>query len=405
MRYNYYFVFVISQIIDSVYGINYVLLPKNDFSSLNYEYFNKEHNIDLLASIGDLQVYKTTADNYQVYSSTLNDLFYVEIDQKYSVVPMDVKLDNVVWVAGEGETQFVMSSKNDEFPWHLDRISKRDLPLNGSYPYDKKGSCHSNNNVTIHTYVVDTGVDVTHSEFEENIEFLENFTGDDISTDCNSHGTFCSSIIGGSRFGVCKDAKLFGVKVLDCEGSGTTSGVIGGMNYVYNKHLQLSKDDPSLRSIMSMSLGGGYSAIMNRVVEKMVRDSNTFYVVVAAGNENNDACKTSPASARGIFSVMASDRHDKRAYFSNWGMCAQIYAPGVNVNGAVLDNRTAVLSGTSFSAPNVAGVMNHYLDMYPELNMEGLLRLMLNDSSNGKIKGNKKNTDNLLVYVHREHHE
>lgn len=381
--------------------LNYILVPKQQLSSFNLGYFNKEHNVELLAEVGDLTVYKTSAENYNVFASTFNDLFEVEIDQLYKVVPMNNE-ENVVWVQKPGQSQFVMQKPRDEFPWHLDRISKRDLPLNGSYPYWKPGTCHRNNNITIHTYIVDTGVDVEHSEFGGKIEFLENFTDDDIARDCNSHGTFCSSVIGGKTFGVCKDAKMFGVKVLDCEGSGSTSGVIAGMNYVYNKHLELSKTNPRIRSIMSMSLGGGYSAIMNRVVEKMVQESDTFYVVVAAGNENSDSCNTSPASARGIFSVMASDRNDRRAYFSNWGRCSQLYAPGVNVQGAVLNDRTAVLSGTSFSAPNVAGVMNHYLDLHPELNMAELMKMMLNDASKNKIENNKRDTSNLFVYVNRD---
>lgn len=390
--------------IKNVTATNFVLVPKGEYvSTFNYVHFNREHNVKQLANVGDLQVYYVSAENYNTFASTFNDLFEVEIDQEYKVVPMPANnAEDVAWVQKPGETQFVLSQRTGEFPWHLDRISKRDLPLNGSYPYSERGTCHRNNNITIHTYIVDTGVDVDHSEFGGTIEFLENFSGDDIARDCNSHGTFCSSVIGGKNFGVCKDAKMFGVKVLDCQGSGSTSGVIAGMNYVYNKHLELSEKDPRVRSIMSMSLGGGYSAIMNRVVEKMVTESDTFYVVVAAGNENSDACRTSPASAKGIFSVMASDRNDKRAYFSNWGMCSQLYAPGVNVEGAVLNDRTAVMSGTSFSAPNVAGAMNHYLDQFPYLNMAGLMKKMLKDGSLDKISKNYRNTPNVLLYINRD---
>lgn len=386
--------------------VNYVLVPKGEYSTFNYQYFNLEHNVKTLATVGDLNVYSVSAENYNSFASTFNDLFEVEIDQVYKVVPVPVESGRRAWIQNPGQLHFQMVDDNTrnagEFPWHLDRISKRDLPLNGSYPYSDRGSCHRNNNITIHTYIVDTGVDVDHSEFGGTIQFLENFTDDDIPRDCNSHGTFCSSVIGGKTFGVCKDAKMFGVKVLDCQGSGSTSGVIAGMNYVYNKHIELSKTDPRVRSIMSMSLGGGYSAIMNRVVEKMVTESDTFYVVVAAGNENSNACRTSPASAKGIFSVMASDRNDKRAYFSNWGMCSQLYAPGVNIEGAVLNDQTAVMSGTSFSAPNVAGVMNHYLDQFPHLNMAGLMKKMLKDASLDKISKNYRNTPNVLLYINRE---
>jgi subtilisin family serine protease len=126
-----------------------------------------------------------------------------------------------------------------------------------------------------------------------------------------------------------------------------------------------------------------------------------FYVVVAAGNEDNDACKVSPASANGVLTVMASDRDDTRAYFSNYGKCADIYAPGVDIESSIPNGRTAVYSGTSMACPAVAGVLNHYIDMYPELNMKQLRDKLIKDSNKGMIKNNKRGTGDYLVYIDR----
>lgn len=380
-----------------------ILTPKNErLSSFNFVSFAKEHEIKHLATIGDLTLYKTTLYNYNLYINTFDQLFEVEKEQIYTVPNfknIQDRNENIVYIQEPGELKFEIK---EYVPWHLDRISKRHLPLNGSYPYSEHSSCHKNPNIEIETVVVDTGV-ANHIEFGDNQPvFLENFSGDNINKDCNSHGTFCSSQIGGLISGVCKSAKLFAVKVLDCDGSGSTSGVIAGMDYTFNRHIQREKGNLKLRTIMSMSLGGGKSIALNRVVEKMVTTSDTFYVVVASGNENNDACNTSPASAHGIITANAMDKYDKRAYFSNYGKCTDIYSPGVSNYGAVLDNKYAVESGTSFSTPILAGVMNHYLDSDPSLNMKRLKEKILSDATKDTIIGNKKQTSNLMVYIHRE---
>ena len=377
-----------------------ILTPKkHQVHSFNFVSFNSEHNVDQLASVGDFTLYKTDSNNYLKYKNTFNDLFDVEEEQVYSVPHVTHQSDNLLFVQEPGRLDFKVQTS---VPWHLDRISKRSLPLDGTYAYNTPGSCHRNPNVDIETYVVDTGVQ-THIEFGDNQPtFLENFSGDNIDEDCNSHGSFCSSQIGGLNVGVCKDAKLFAVKVLTCEGSGSTSSVIAGMDYVFKRHLQREKENPKVRSIMSMSLGGGKSLAMNRVVEKMVKMSDTFYIVVASGNENQIAENTSPASARGILTANAMDKNDQRAYFSNYGKSTHIYSPGVSNYGAVLDNKYAVESGTSFSTPILAGIMNHFLDMHPSLNMKQLKEKILSDATKDTIKGNPKNTPNLMVYLFRE---
>ena len=384
-----------------VQASNVILIPnENQLHTFDFNSFNVEHSVRDLASVGDLSLYKTDSDNYFKYKNTFDHLFYVEEEQVYTVNPtVHESYDNLLFVQEPGNLEFKIQ---ESVPWHLDRLSKRHLPLNNNYDYNTPGSCHKNSEVEIHTYVVDTGVDQSHPEFEGRAEFLENFTGDNEDYDGNSHGTHCAGIIGSKTYGVCKDSKIFGVKVLDSQGSGSTSGVIAGMNYAFNRHLKNEKKNPNVRSIISMSLGGGFSAAMNRAVEKMVRTSNTFYIVVAAGNENQNACRTSPASAGGILTVMAMGRDDQRAYFSNYGKCCSIYGTGVEVKSTIPGGKTAVYSGSSMSAPEIVGVLNHYIDRFPNMNMIQIKEKMLEDATKDTIEGNPKNTPNLMSYIHRE---
>jgi len=398
---SFTFSFLTILLIGFAQPLNYILVPKEHYVyTFNYNAFAQEHHLEVLATIDDLTLYKTHSIIYDLFTDTFEELFDIEEEQVYSVNPKFVENENenVVFVQQPGEFRFKLQ---ESVPWHLDRISKRHLPLDGSYAYSESGSCHRNSEVEIETYVVDTGCDVTHPEFEGRAEFLENFTGDGDDFDGNSHGTHCSGLIGSTTYGVCKDAKLKCVKVLDSQGSGTTSGVIAGMDYVFKRHLEREKENPKVRSIISMSLGGGYSRIMNRVVEKMVKKSDTFYIVVAAGNEAKDVKSTSPASARGILTVMAMGRDDKRAYFSNYGPTASLYSTGVEVKSTIPGGKTAIYSGTSMATPALVGVLNHYLDMYPHLNMKQIKEKIFSDATKDTIIGNPKNTPNLMVFLKR----
>lgn len=378
---------------------NLILLPKYDLMVLDL--FVEEHNIKNLVEIDDFVLYQMNVNDYKLFSESINELFEVEQEQVYKIDPIKGENTNVVFVPEPAEFGFGFA-EFETIPWNLDRISKRHLPLNDNYPYSESGSCFRNSNITINTYIVDTGIDETHPEFESRAKFLENFTGDNEDFDGNNHGTHCAGSIGSKTYGVCKDSHLFGVKVLDASGAGSTSGVLAGMNYVYNLHQKQSKENPNIRSIISMSLGGGYSKAMNKVVENMVTRSDTFYIVVASGNENQDACNTSPASALGILTVNAMDKYDNRAYFSNYGKCTDIYMPGVDIQSTIPGGKTAVYSGTSMSTPNLVGVLNHYLDMYPNLNMKAIKEKIFEDATKDTITGNPDRTNNLLGYLYRD---
>ena len=387
--------YLIFCILSFIYSQSLILTPKKNLDSFtNMENFADEHNLVSFATIEDLTFYKIKQKDYNTFSNTLNDLFYVEKEQIYTTQEnkyMSTKNnDNLKLLTFESNT-----------PWHLDRISKKNLPLDGSYKYDTAGSCHKNKDIQIDTYVIDTGIDVDHPEFEGRATWLANFV-DSTNKDCHSHGTHCAGLVGSKTYGVCKDARLFAIKVLDCDGSGSTSSVISGIEHAYKRHLiNTKKSDKKVRSIVSMSLGGGFSRALNMAVKSTLKSSG-FYFAAAAGNENQDACNTSPAGVKEIFTVMASDKNDNKAYFSNYGKCADIYSPGVSIISTIPGGQSAVYSGTSMATPIHVGVINHYIDQYPFLNMKDLKEKMLNDATKDKIQGNPNNTNNLFVYLQHD---
>lgn len=365
---------------------NVILVPKQSYQVQNLltnEFLN-EHNIYTLATFDDLVIYKTSVYNYNTFENTFNNMFYIEEDQTITVSQQV----NFILMPGDAE-------------WHLDRITKKNLPLDGHWLYSDIGSCHRNKSIQINTYIIDTGIDVNHPEFEGRAEWLANFAGDSQDYDGNSHGTHCAGLVGSKTYGSCRDSKLYAVKVLDNRGSGSLTGVIKGIEFVYNHHNNLYKTNENIKSIASMSLGGGYSRALNMAVENCIKNSKTLLFVVAAGNDNKNACNYSPASASGVLTVMAMNKDNSKAYFSNFGECAHIYSPGVQILSTVPDGGTAIYSGTSMATPILAGVLNHYIDMYPDMNMEQIKQKLLEDSVFDVITKNPTNTTNSMVYLHR----
>ena len=231
--------------------------------------------------------------------------------------------------------------------WGLTRISERALNLDGIYKYPSTAG----RGVT--AYILDTGIQTTNADFGGRSSWGTNVVDRD-NRDCNGHGTHVAGTIGGTRYGVAKLATLVGVKVLNCQGSGTMAGIVAGVNWVTEHHV-------AGKSVANMSLGGGKTPAVNDAVNHMV-DSGVF-ASVAAGNNNGDACNYSPAGASGAVTVAASDNADRKATFSNWGRCVDVYAPGVAITSDWIgsDTATNTISGTSMAAPHVAGVAALYL--------------------------------------------
>jgi subtilisin family serine protease len=279
--------------------------------------------------------------------------------------------------------------------WGIVRTSGRNLNLNGKYDYpdDAVGEL-------VTAYVIDTGILTTHVEFQTDgpsrAKWGGNFVDQD-NTDGNGHGTHCAGTIGGKTYGMAKNVRLVAVKVLNKQGSGSTAGVINGVDFAAK---QAALDGTP--SLGSMSLGGGKSAALNAAVDAAATSDPPLHMIVAAGNDNKDAANVSPASSDFAICVAASDNTDKKATFSNWGPKVAIYGPGVGITSAWIGSNTATntISGTSMACPHVAGQVAKYLQLNTKATVSVVKGWLKDQSSKGIItNGAIGGTPNNLLFA------
>jgi serine protease len=267
-------------------------------------------------------------------------------------------------------------------PWGLDRVDQRSRPLNGRYEYGSTGA-------GVNVYILDTGIRTTHVDFGGRAYGAFTSISDSFGTsDCNGHGTHVASTVAGATWGVAKQARVYSVRVLACNGSGTTSGVIAGVNWVTQYHIK--------PAVANMSLGGGASTALDDAVRASINAGVTY--VVAAGNENVDACTRSPARVNTAITVANSTIDDIRASSSNWGSCVNLFAPGTSITAAYHTSNTAIatLSGTSMAAPHVAGAAALRLQVVPWSTPSSVSSYMAGNASPGRISDRKGSPDRLL---------
>jgi subtilisin family serine protease len=268
--------------------------------------------------------------------------------------------------------------------WGLDRIDQRNRPLNGTYVYNWTGS-------GVRAYVIDTGIRTTHTQFGGRAAVSADFVGDGRNgQDCNGHGTHVSGTIGGSTYGVAKSVSLRAVRVLNCQGSGTTSGVISGVNWVAANR--------QLPAVANMSLGGGASSALDTAVNNAINAGVVF--AVAAGNENQNACNVSPARTAAAITVGSTTSTDARSSFSNFGTCVDIFAPGSSITSAwaTSDTATNTISGTSMATPHVAGVAALYLQGHTTASAATVRNAIVNGATTNVITGAGTGSPNRLLY-------
>ncbi|MCA1590271.1 MAG: S8 family peptidase [Acidobacteria bacterium] len=268
--------------------------------------------------------------------------------------------------------------------WGLDRIDQRDRPVDGNYTYTATGS-------GVNAYIIDTGIRRTHTEFGSRAFVGYDSIGDGQNTnDCNGHGTHVAGTVGGSVYGVAKNVRLYAVRVLNCSGSGSNSGVIAGVDWVTANHVK--------PAVANMSLGGGASSAIDNAVANSVAAGVTY--AVAAGNSNANACNYSPARAESAITVGSTTNTDERSSFSNYGACVDIFAPGSSITSAWYTSNTATntISGTSMASPHVAGVAALYLQTDPSASPATVADAILDSASSGKLSSIGTGSPNLLLY-------
>ena len=296
---------------------------------------------------------------------------------------------NVAFVEEDGIVRAVTTQNNA--PWGLDRIDQRDRPLNGTYVYEPTGS-------GVTAYVIDTGIRITHTQFGGRaVNGTDTIDGDSVAQDCNGHGTHVAGTIGGSTYGVAKSVSLVAVRVLNCQGSGTVSSVVGGVDWVTGHHT-------SGPAVANMSLGGGASSTIDNAVQASINDGVGY--AVAAGNGSfpfggSNACNSSPARLPAALTVGATNTSDAKPSFSNYGSCLDLFAPGDAIisawNGS--DSDTNTISGTSMASPHVAGTAALYLQGSPSSSPATVHAAIVNNATTGRLSSIGSGSPNRLLYM------
>ena len=308
------------------------------------------------------------------FSATLPDAALAGLRRDGAVAY--VEQDRVVRVA---DTQLHPPS------WGLDRVDQRNRPLDMSYT-NPSGAAD------VTAYIIDTGIRITHQDFggraSHGIDTVDN---DFDASDCNGHGTHVAGTLGGASYGVAKSVNLVAVRVLNCSGSGTFAGVVAGVDWVTG--------NAAHPAVANMSLGGGPSPALDDAVRSSIASGVTYSI--AAGNSSSDACGFSPARVTEAITVGYTDINDNRSSFSNFGVCLDLFAPGVSITSAwwTSDSATNTISGTSMAAPHVGGAAAMVLAAQPWLSPAEVRDTLVGTATPDVVPNPGAGSPNLMLYV------
>jgi subtilisin family serine protease len=291
------------------------------------------------------------------------------------------------------QPMYALDTQSPTPSWGLDRIDQTALPLNSTFTATAKG-------VGVDAYIVDTGIYSTHSEFIGRLAsgFTAIVDGNG-TNDCNGHGTHVAGTTAGTTYGIAKSATLIPVRVLSCTGSGSTSGVIAGLDWIVANHVA------GKPAVANLSLGGGASTALDTAVQNVINDG--VVMAVAAGNDGLNACNYSPARAVNAVTVGATgafytgETTDTRSGYSNFGTCLDIFAPGSNIVSSWMGGTTTTntISGTSMATPHVAGVAAVLFGRYPTSTPAQIAAMLRNSATPNVVLSAGTGSPNYLLYL------
>ncbi|MBX3714270.1 MAG: S8 family serine peptidase [Lysobacter sp.] len=357
----------------------YIVVLKDNAASLASE----RNNLSRVSTVARSMATQHRARLVHSYQNVLRGFVVKADDKSLARLLADPR---VAYVEEDGIVSIAATQTNAT--WGLDRVDQRNLPLNQTYVYDTTAS-------GVHAYIVDTGVLGTHSQFSNRMGNGYTAISDGRgTTDCNGHGTHVAGTVGGSTHGVAKGVTIHPVRVLGCDGTGSFSGIVQGIDWVASNHVK--------PAVANMSLGGDANQSTDDAVRRLHNAGVT--VVVAAGNNGGDACQKSPARVPVAITVGSTDNQDRRSIFSvgssNYGSCLDIFAPGSSITSAWHTSTTATnsISGTSMASPHVAGAAALYLANNPNATPTQVTNAILNNATSGKVTDPKAGSPNLLLY-------